>query len=155
MNKIIILLSIAFALSCESSNCQIKLPKGFKCILGENHPNESYFTDGQFSFHTYPWGHDGLEGEKSIEVIEENYDHKIKFNKTKDNLFWATGKIDGLYMYIIITKELFQFTLHSDNNGPQFSYYSKWMLQQIRNNLNAHREIYFTDYKNKNCFGFN
>ena len=155
MNKIIILLSIVCTLISETSNCQIKLPKGFRCILGENHPNESYFTDGQFSFLTYPWGHDGLSGKEVIDAIEDIYNHKIKFNKTRDNLYWATGKIDQNFVYIIVVEQSFQFTLSSDNNGPQFSYYSKWLLQQIRNNLKANREIYFTDYKNKNCFEFN
>ena len=149
----IIILILVLIVTYKTSICQIKLPKGFKCSLGINHPNESYFTDGSFTFQAYPWGHDGIQGQDVIDVIEENYSHKIKFKKTKDNLYWATGKIDNLYVYVIVVDESFQLTLSSHKNNSQFSNYSTWMLQQIRNNLLAKEGIFFTDYLGNDCFG--
>lgn len=153
MIKKIIILSVIFIMTFISSNCQIKLPKGFNCILGEEHANESHFVDGTFTFKSYPWGHDGISGQDVIDVIEEAYNHQIKFRQTKDNLYWATGKVDGKYIYIVIAEQMLQYTLSSTTNNSQFSNYSTWMLQQIRNNIASHADNYFTDYKGNSCSG--
>jgi len=105
-----LLLFFFFSRDCSA---QIKLPKGFNCVLGINHANESYFTNGEFNFKTYPWGHEGIAGKEVTNLIEDNFNHKIKFLKTKDNLYWASGKIDNVYLYIVIANESLQYTLSS------------------------------------------
>lgn len=153
MRKNFLSLILILTIAVTYADAQIKLPKGFNCILGENHINESYFTDGTFSFLSYPWGHEGISGQDVVDVIEDNYNHQIKFQRTKDNLYWATGKVDGKYVYIVVAEGSLQFTLRSKINGSQFSNYSTWMLQQIRNNISSHADNYFTDYKGKSCSG--
>ncbi len=153
MHKLPLITFIVIILSLSKSYSQIQLPKGFNCVLGENHPNESYFSDGVYSFTSYPWGHDGIYGRDVINTIESNWDHKVKFTQTKDGLYWASGKIDGNYFYSILVDDALQYTLQSKKNGAQFSNYSTWLLQQIRNNKKSGLDTYYTDYKGKSCFG--
>ena len=68
-------------------HAQIKLPKGFRCVYGENHIDESFFTDGTYFFSSYPWGRSGLYGREVIEAIEKNHNNKLKFKPTKDGLY--------------------------------------------------------------------
>jgi hypothetical protein len=147
------LVAIFFILLNFDCFSQITLPKGFHCVLGINHANESYFTNGVFTFKTYPWGHEGIAGKEVANLLEDNYSHKIKFQKTKDNLYWATGKVDDAYLYIVIASENLQYTLSSKMNSSEFSDYSAWLLKQIRTNIAAGSELYFTDYNGKSCFG--
>jgi hypothetical protein len=153
MIKHILSLILILTMTFTKSTGQLKLPKGFNCVLGVNHINESYFTDGTFSFSAYPWGHEGISGQDVVDIVEENYKHKIKFKLTKDNLYWATGKLDGNFVYIVIVDGTLQFTLSSKTNNSQFSNYSAWMLQQIRNNIASNTDNDFVDYKGKSCSG--
>lgn len=132
---------------------QVKLPKGFRCVLGENHINESYFTDGTYTFYSYPWGHEGLYGQEVTKTIEENYNHRLKFKKTKDGIYWTTGKVNGRYVYTLLVNGALQYTLSSKIKGAQFSNYSTWLLQQIRNNIKSGLDTYYTDYNGKSCSG--
>ncbi|NCX96572.1 MAG: hypothetical protein EBX41_09250, partial [Chitinophagia bacterium] len=111
--KCLLLTFICYLFCCGSALAQIKLPVGFRCVLGQNHPNESYFTNGSVTFKTYPWGHEGMAGQEVADAIQEAYNKKIKFSKTKDNLYWATGKVDEGYVYIIIAQDALQFTIKS------------------------------------------
>jgi hypothetical protein len=152
MIKKLLILSVVLIMTSLESKSQIRLPKNFKCILGKGHPNESFFTDGTFTFKSYPWGHEGLSGQEVVDVIEEGSNYQIKFRKTKDNLFWATGEVNGEYVYIIIAEQMLEFKLSSVTNDSQFSNYSKWMLQQIRKNIASKQDNYFTDFNEKGCF---
>jgi len=152
MIKKLLILSVVLIMTSLESKSQIRLPKNFKCILGKGHPNESFFTDGTFTFKSYPWGHEGLSGQEVVDVIEEGCNYQIKFRKTKDNLYWATGEVNGEYVYIVIAEQMLEFKLSSDTNDTQFSNYSKWMLQQIRKNISLNKDNYFTDFNEKSCF---
>jgi len=132
---------------------QIKLPAEFHCVLGEGHPNESYFTNGKITFKTYPWGHEGLAGIEVVDNIQDIYNQKIKFQRTKDYLYWATGKADGKYIYIVLADEAIQFTVKSDVNDKVFSDYCVWLLKEIRREMKTTKELYFTNYKGSDCFG--
>ena len=153
MAKLTIFTCIFLTLLSNVVLSQVKLPKGFRCVLGENHANESHFTDGTYTFSSYPWGHEGLFGQEVINTIEENNNHQIKFKKTSDGLYWATGKVNGTYLYTLLIDDVFQYTLRSKMNGPQFSNYSSWLLQQIRNNRKSGLDNYYTDYRGNSCFG--
>lgn len=134
---------------------QIQLPTGYQCVLGEGHYNESYFTNGKLSFLSYPWGHDGIKGQKVIKLIEEGYGNKIKFAKTKDGLHWATGKANGFYIYIVLVEGQLQYTLRSLVKDTEFSNNSTWLLQQIRNNITSGNDNYYTDSYGNSCSGTN
>lgn len=153
MTKKIFLTLLILTIIFTKSYTQIKLPKGFNCVFGENNINESYFTDETFSFNDYAWGHEGLYGQDVVDAIEERYNQQLKFKRTKDNLYWATGKVDGIYIYIILVDNALEYKLSSKMNGVQFSKYSTWLLQQIRNNKKSGLDNYYTDYKGKNCSG--
>lgn len=151
MKKLLCLLfSFAFTAYCEA---QIKLPVGFKCSLGTYHANQSYFTNGSVSFKTHPWGHEGISGQEVVDVIEEAYQHSIHFQKIKDGLFWATGKSENEYFYIVIADDMVQFTLESKHNDSSFSDYSIWLLSEIRREVASKNELFFTDFNGKSCFG--
>lgn len=132
---------------------QIRLPKDFHCVLGKSHMNESYFTNGRLSFREYPWGHEGIYGKDVTNAIEETYHHQIKFQRTKDGIYWASGQANGKFVYILLVNEALQFTLSSTTNSADFSNYSTWMLQQIRINKSAGLDVFFTDYRGKSCSG--
>lgn len=153
MKKTSVLLTVITFLIVGVSKAQIKLPKGFHCVLGENHANESFFTDGTYSFSSYPWGHDGIYGQEVIDLLEKNYSNRIKFSKTKDGLYWATGKVGDFYIYTIIANQALQFTLRSKTNDTEFSNYSTWLLQEIRNNIKSEHDNYYTDYNGNSCSG--
>lgn len=151
MNKKIIPFIILITGFLNASS-QIKLPKGFNCIPGENFAKESYFSDGKYAFKQKAWGQEGLNGLELINFLESNSDKKLKFNRTKDNLYWATGKLGDIYFYTVLVDEVFEYSLTSKLNGSQFSNYSTWMLQQIRNNIASESENYFTDFNGKKCY---
>jgi hypothetical protein len=153
MTRQIFLTAIFLTLFSNIVFAQVKLPKGFRCVLGEGHANESYFTDGTYTFSSYPWGHEGIYGKEVTETIEKNYNNQLQFKKTNDGIYWATGKVDGGYFYILLIDDALQYTLSSKTNGSQFSYYSTWLLQQIRNNKKSGLDTYYTDFKGKSCFG--
>jgi len=132
---------------------QIALPKQFNCVLSSESFRENYFTDGTYRFKTDAWGNSSIEsGEELARHLEAIYDHKLPFKKTKDNLYWGTGVFKGRYYYIVVVPErLATLTLSATKNGSQFSSYSTWLLQQVRNNHNSGLDYYLTDYKGKEC----
>ena len=149
MLKYIISTIFLLNISYLNSKAQIKLPKGFNCRIGVT--KQIYYSDGKYSFKEKAWGQEGLNGLELIKFLESNYDNKIKFNRTKDNLYWATGKIGDTYFYTVVVDEVFEYSLTSKLNGTQFSNYSTWLLQQIRNNIVSEAENYFTDFNGNTC----
>ena len=133
---------------------QISLPKKFKCIdmSGQTNNRDNYFTDGTYSFHHEVWGRE-FENEKDfLDYFIDKYKSSCPIKKTRDGLYWGTGVFEGKYKYIIlIPNELATSILSSNINGTQFSNYSSWLLQQVRNNLSSGKDLYFTDYNGKEC----
>ncbi len=147
-----ILTFLFFCSFATNSFAQISLPKSFRCILSDIHQRENYFSDGTYRFHSETWGREVQEPSEMKKLIEANYGNKIVFNKTKDNLYWGTGIYKGSYKYIVIIPDaLTTVVLSCSKKGTQFSNYSTWLLQQIRNNYNSDKEYYLTNYKGKSC----
>jgi hypothetical protein len=147
--KLLFVLSLLISLNSFS---QISLPKQFKCVLSKESFRENYFTDGTYKFKTDAWGN-GVENAKDLQpYLEELYNHKLAFKKTKDGLAWGTGFSNSKYYYIVVIPErLTTVTLSSISNGSQFSNYSTWLLQQVRNNFSSGKDFYLTDFKGKEC----
>jgi len=139
-------------LLCNASYSQIKLPAGFKFQEKELHVGNIY-SDGVYTISIYPYGHDGFE----LDDLIKNTD-KMSVKKpihTKDDLYIWTGEEEGLYYYqILLPQSLFQLRLSSKINDEKFSYYSKWLLQQVREkrlkpSKYTDGNIYLTDYNGK------
>jgi hypothetical protein len=62
------------------------------------------------------------------ETLGKNFG--FPFHRTKDSLFWGTGKGNGVYAYVVFGGEL--VALYSEYNDRGFSYYSKWHLSTLR-----------------------
>ena len=141
-----------FLIVSLNSFSQINLPKQFSCVKSQESFRENYFTDGTYKFKTEAWGN-GVESPKDLQpYLEELYNHKLTFRKTKDGLAWGTGLLNGKYYYIVaIPEQLTTVTLTSNSNGSQFSNYSSWLLQEVRNNISAGKDFYLTDYRGKEC----
>ena len=153
MRKFTLILTILFlSLITKISFSQISLPKGFRCVTSEIHQRENYFSDGNFKFHSEAWGRE-VEGASEMKgLMEDNYEHKIVFKKTKDKLYWGSGLYNGQYKYIVIIPDaLTTVVLSCPKKGTQFSNYSAWLLQQIRNNHSAEKDYNLTNYKGKSC----
>jgi len=153
-SKFYLLFISILILASKEGNSQIPLAKGFQCNISEDHYRFDFFTDGTFKFHAEAWGREVDEPAAMKEFIESNFENKIKFNKTKDNLYWGTGRINGQYFYVIIVPEsLVTVSVSSVVNNTQFSNYSSWLLQQFRNNRRSVKDYYFTNYLGKSCRG--
>ena len=153
MRKFNLILTILFlSLITKISVSQISLPKSFSCVTSDIHQRENYFSDGNYRFHSEAWGREVQDPSEMKGLMEDNYGHKIVFNKTKDNLYWGTGIYNGEYKYIVIIPDaLTTVVLSSPKKGTQFSNYSTWLLQQIRNNHSGDKEYYLTNYKGISC----
>lgn len=121
-------------------------------MSSETNMRDSYFSDGTFRFHSEAWGRESQDPSDMIKIITKNYENKIRFKKTQDNLYWGTGVYRGEYKYIVIVpSSLTSIALSSKVNGTQFSNYSSWILQQVRININIEKGFDFTDWKGKAC----
>lgn len=145
-------LLLIFLLFSTVSYSQIRLPKEFKFQEKDIHVG-SIYSDGIYTISIYPYGHDGFE----LEDLINNTD-RMSVKKpihTKDDLYISTGKEEDLYFYqILLPESLFQLRLSSKVNDEKFSYYSKWLLEQIREKRKKPSKytdgnIYLTDYLDK------
>jgi hypothetical protein len=152
--KIIIIFLLL--LSSNLAFSQINLPKGFRCVdMSQKYfSRDNYFTDELYSFHSEIW----REFENQTDFINslvDSYKNSFKIKKTKDGLYWGSGILDNEYKYIIlIPDKLVSIVLSSKLNGSQFSNYSTWLLQSVRNNLSSGKDLYFTDNKGRQCGGY-
>ena len=146
----IVLLLLLFNL--KVSKAQIALPKGFVCVGGENFIHESHFEDGDFTFSTHPWGHDGLDPAEVPEAVRVNFDILLK--RTKDGLFWGTTTSKNGYSYYIVVDGLIQYTLSVKGINPRFNKLSIWLLQQVRAKIKDKRDDFFTDFRGHECYEF-
>jgi hypothetical protein len=130
---------------------QITLPRQFKCMTQDSW-RDNFFSYGTYNFRTEAHGY-GIESAKDlVPYLEEAYQHKLVFKKTKDGLAWGTGKYQGKYFYIVVVPEsLASISLFSAASGTQFSNYSSWLLQQVRNNISSGKDFYLTDVSGKEC----
>jgi hypothetical protein len=149
--KILLSLIFLFCLSF-SSYSQIALPKQFNCVLSNDGWRWNYFTDGVYQFNADAWGN-GVESPKELPgYLSDLYKRKLIFRKTKDGLWWGTGKYEGNYYYIVvIPQRLTTVTLKAMTNGVQFSNYSSWLLQQVRNNISSGSDFHLVNYQGKEC----
>lgn len=146
-----LLLSFALFVNLTAFS-QIKLPKSFKHINQDFHVGSAY-TDGTYRISIYPFGHDGFELDDIIESVDklstQTYIH------TKDNLYIFSGKEDDMYYYkILLPESLFQLQVRSKVNDKNFSYYSEWLLKEVRDKRNKPCKypdgyIYLVDWTGK------
>jgi hypothetical protein len=146
MKKLILLITLLFSTVAYT---QIRLPEKFKIKTKEIRVG-NMFTDGKYTFNSYPYAHDGFELDDVIANVDRFFNKKPA--KTKDNLYIWTGKSGDTYYYTILLPEsLFEFQVSSKKNDEMFSYYSIWLLEQIREKRKLPSEyidgnLYFTDY---------
>ena len=146
MKKLIVLIAILFSTVAYS---QIKLPQQFKIKPKEIHVG-NVLTDGKYTFSSYPYAHDGFELDDIIANADRFFSKKPL--KTKDSLYIWTGKSGDTYYYTILLPEsLFEFQVSSKKNDEVFSYYSIWLLEQIREKRKLPSDypdgnLYLTDY---------
>lgn len=149
MKNILLLIAILFSMTTYS---QIKLPSNFKLIQKEIHVGNIY-SDGIYTISIYPFAHDGFE----LDDLIQNTD-KMSVKKpihTKDDIYIWTGEEDGIFYYrILLPQSLYQLSLSSKVNDEKFSYYSKWLLSQVRDkrkkpSIYTDGNVYLTDYMGK------
>jgi len=132
-----LLLAFLLIIICNSAYSQIRFPKNFKLIKGDNGiGSDDVYTDSKYSFDTYNFFNEGIDFEfKNNDDSTKKYLRGIcgfTFHITKDSLYWGTGIYQpGFYSYIIVVDgEVLE--LYSKYNDAGFSYYSKWLLSAIR-----------------------
>ena len=152
--KFFMLLATMLLFAATKGHSQIVLAKGFQCNTSEDHYRFDFFTDGTFKFHSDAWGREVDDPAALKAYTESNFEYKLKFSKTKDNLYWGTGRYNGQYFYVIIVPEsLVTVSVSPAVNNTQFSNHSSWLLQQVRNNRRSDKDYYFTNYLGKSCRG--
>lgn len=154
MKKIIICLLL---LSSNLAFSQINLPKGFRCedMSQKSSYRDNYFTDELYSFHFDIWGREFENQKDFLNYFIDLYKNSFRIKKTKDGLYWGSGISENEYKYLIlIPDKLVSLVLSSKLNGSQFSNYSTWLLQSVRNNISSGKDLYFTDNKGKECSGY-
>ncbi|MBC9913849.1 hypothetical protein [Chitinophaga varians] len=115
---------------------QAVFPKGFKLIKADNLTgSDDRYSNGKevFQMHMYFRSYDGdynWNDDKYKQHIAESTGYPMY--RTKDSLLWGTGKVDGYYSYTVIDWHGETFELFSQNNDAGFSYYSKWLIEAIR-----------------------
>lgn len=140
---------------------QIKLPKGFKCIKTEIPDQETHFGNTRFDFYATAWSRDIPPGKSAVDFLQQDiYKNKLRFQKTKDSLYWATGKYGGSFIYtVLIPEEAIEISV-SGNKGNELSTNSKYLLSEIRkirqkvlHKIDADNTCFcLTDYKGDSCY---
>jgi len=149
---------ICFLLICSNwVFSQINLPKGFECIdmSRQGSYRDNYFTDKVYSFHNDIWGREFDNQIEFLNYFSDLYRNSFKIKKTRDGLYWGSGNIENEFKYVIlIPDKLISIILSSKINGTQFSNYSTWLLQTVRNNLSSGKGLNFTDNEGNECINF-
>lgn len=114
---------------------QITFPKGFKLIAGDNLTGEDdRYTNGKDVFLTYPlfrpfdnytWNDDQFK-----QYVTDYFG--FPFYRTKDSLLWGTGQRGKFYSYVVVSQGGQGFELSSQYNDTDFSNYSKWLINTMR-----------------------
>jgi hypothetical protein len=89
--------------------------------------------------------------EKILQAGLKECFYDLPYHKTKDSLYYFTGKCtDGNYYYIVyIPNQQVSLTVRSDKNGPDFSEKSKWLLAQVR--LHRNNYVFLVNEKGEDC----
>lgn len=108
----------------SAANCwaQVPFPKGFRLVKGEAlSGKDDIYTNGRYTFQV-----------SRTRWLDNDDDLRKNgaFLRTKDSLYWHTGKIEDLYFYEVYNGEL--ITLWSAYNDQAFAGYSKWLLSTMR-----------------------
>ncbi len=149
MIKLFLTLCLALPYTAMS---QIALPAGYKCVPSRNNEQENYFSNGTFRFRTDAGTRKASNQEDFINYFKNNY--ALAIRKTKDNLYWGLGMLDGRYVYVVLIPErLTSVIISTLHNNQLFSDQSDWLLQQVRKNKSLKKEFYFTDYTGLSCSG--
>ena len=137
---------------CFCGDAQIKLPKGFQCVKGDSY-RENFFRSGGLSFNSDAFG-SAIDNPSELKGYLQTmcYKNKIEFKNTNDGLVWGSGAYINKWIYVVgVPNQKLVFTLNAAINDTAFSYYSKWLLGQIRYNITMGNELYFADYKGRSC----
>jgi len=140
-----IILTILFVISSSIAFSQLKFPKEFKLIKGDNGAgDDDIYTDGQYAFDTHQLfrDYDYHGNDDSVKSYMTDF-FGFPFKITKDSLCWGTGKKDGFYSYVVVTWQAEVFELYSVHNDSKFSYYSNWLLSTIREYKKEGKDPYF------------
>jgi hypothetical protein len=124
---------------------QIQFPHDFKRVKGERGSGANdYYTNGKVFFETdSPFvDHDFVENaDSNINFLSVSYG--LPFKITKDGLYRATGKINGFYKFIVVTRPEDPIILSSKYNDAEFSKYSSWLISTIREYKKKGKDAYF------------
>jgi hypothetical protein len=131
-----IAMTILLSLSYYSAYSQLKFPKEFKLLKGERGSGaDDQYSNGKYTFDTEITFVD-YQGSTKPDSIKRYLTNSFgfSFRTTKDGLFWGTGKDkdDGFYKYIVVTPKKQLIELYSKYNDSGFSYYSIWLLTNMR-----------------------
>ncbi len=129
-----ILLSAIFIFISTIAFSQIRFPKNFKLIKGDNGSGrDDIYTDGKYSFDTHQLFTD-FEfkiGNDSTRKYASDF-FGFPFHLTKDSLYLGTGIREGFYTYVVITWSGENIELYSKYYDSTFAYYSMWLISTIR-----------------------
>lgn len=144
MKWIFVLLS-SFVSFSHSLCAQVILPNNYTCILSEV-PGRGYgLTNGQFTFYIDAKSRDFNSSKNENDFLK-------RYIKTKDNLFYSTGKRSDLFFYEIVIPELFfVLSLTSTTKNNLFRSYSSQLLKAVRVNRNNDNRIFFIRQNKKEC----
>lgn len=141
-----LIFTFSLIMICAVSFSQIKFPKDFKLVRGENGAGRNdYFTNGKYSFST-----DNLFADHDYKEKDDGTKRFIStaygflFKTTKDGFYWGTGYRDGFYWYVVIAPpngEVYELTSKLKDKG--FSKYSAWLLSTIREYKQEHKNYSF------------
>lgn len=149
--KLTTLAAMGLLLGLQGS-AQIALAKGFTCVVSSAHSREDFFTNGSFRFHSDTYGREVEDPASLKDYVQESYSGKLLFQKTRDGLYWATGRVGSTYKYVVLIPEAYRVvSLSAPKAGPQFSNHSAWLLQQVRINRSAGKDYFFTNYQGAFC----
>src|SRR5689334_7141557 len=126
---------IAWMLFSSIGLSQLKFPKDFKLVKGENGAGmDDYYTNGRYGFSTT-----NLFADHEFKINDDSVKAFISsafgfpFKTTKDGFYWGTGFQNGIYEYVIVAPPYGEdYELYSKYNDQGFSRYSIWLLSTIR-----------------------
>lgn len=114
---------------------QISFPRGFKLIQGDNISGEfDKYSDGKDVFEAHllfrPYGDCTWNDDRFKQYVTDAFG--FPFYRTQDSLLWGTGKVNGYYSYVVVNWGGEATELSSRVNDADFAYYSKWLINAIR-----------------------
>jgi hypothetical protein len=142
--KLFFTFSLILITYCASA--QLSFPKGFELIKGENLTGEDdVYSNGKYSFlvHEVFRAYDSYKDndERFAKFVGNSFG--FRFYLTKDGLCRGTGKVKGIYSYVVVTWDGVAIELSSVYKDTDFSNYSKWLLSTVRKYRKEGKPIMF------------